>query len=76
MMQGNPMLSLIWIPVISRCALAILAGKPLSHSQYSEKEEMKAQRKDCSDKPYGIGNFGLGSGSWRGMPLEPTYGVF
>lgn len=41
--QGDPMLSLIFIPVVSRCgsSLAVLTGKPLSHSQYREEEGSK-----------------------------------
>lgn len=36
--EGDPMLALILIPVITRCcsAVAVLAGKPLAHSQYKE----------------------------------------
>lgn len=36
--EGDPMLALILIPVITRCcsAVAVLAGKPLAHSQYRE----------------------------------------
>jgi adenosylcobinamide-GDP ribazoletransferase len=36
--KGDPMLALIFIPVITRCcsAAAVLAGKPLAHSQYVE----------------------------------------
>ncbi len=35
---GDPMLALILIPMITRCcsAIAVLTGKPLSHSQYNE----------------------------------------
>lgn len=35
--KGDPMLVLILVPVITRCcsAVAVLAGKPLAHSQYS-----------------------------------------
>lgn len=80
MMQGNPMLSLILIPVISRCgsALAILAGKPLSHSQYSEKEEMKKpSAKIAVISLMGLGALALALALGGGMlPLEPTYGVF
>ncbi len=41
--NGNPMLALILIPVITRCcsAAAVLAGKPLAHSQYHEEAEAK-----------------------------------
>lgn len=36
--KGEPMLALLLIPVITRCgsSLAVLTGKPLSHSQYKE----------------------------------------
>jgi adenosylcobinamide-GDP ribazoletransferase len=36
--EGDPMLALILIPVITRCcsAVAVMAGKPLAHSQYRE----------------------------------------
>jgi len=36
--EGSPMLVLLLIPVITRCcsAVAVLAGKPLAHSQYRE----------------------------------------
>lgn len=36
--KGDPMLALILIPMITRCcsAIAVLAGKPLDHSQYKE----------------------------------------
>ena len=38
--KGDPMLALILIPVITRCcsAIAVLAGKPLAHSQYKEEQ--------------------------------------
>lgn len=41
--EGNPMLVLILIPVISRCcsAFAVLAGRPLAHSQYKEEPGAK-----------------------------------
>ncbi len=41
--EDDPMLSLILIPVITRCcsALAVLAGKPIAHSQYSVAQEGK-----------------------------------
>lgn len=41
--DDDPMLSLILIPVITRCcsALAVLTGKPLAHSQYGGGEEKK-----------------------------------
>jgi adenosylcobinamide-GDP ribazoletransferase len=41
--NGNPMLALIFIPVITRCcsAVAVLAGKPLAHSQYVDGPEAK-----------------------------------
>ncbi|MDF3000746.1 MAG: adenosylcobinamide-GDP ribazoletransferase [Bacillota bacterium] len=34
--NGDPMLSLILLPIITRCgsAIAVMAGKPLAHSQY------------------------------------------
>lgn len=40
---GNPMLVLILIPVITRCcsAVAVLAGKPLAHSQYRGEPDVK-----------------------------------
>ncbi len=41
--EGDPMLALILIPVITRCcsAIAVLAGKPLDHSQYKEEPDVK-----------------------------------
>lgn len=41
--RGDLMLVLILIPVITRCcsSIAVLAGKPLAHSQYSEESEGK-----------------------------------
>lgn len=41
--EGDPMLALILIPVITRCcsAIAVLAGKPLAHSQYREEPGTK-----------------------------------
>ncbi len=41
--EGDPMLALILIPVITRCcsAVAVLAGKPLAHSQYREEPDAK-----------------------------------
>lgn len=41
--EGDPMLALILIPVITRCcsAVAVLAGKPLAHSQYREEADAK-----------------------------------
>jgi len=41
--EGDPMLALILIPVITRCcsSLAVLAGKPLAHSQYKGESEAK-----------------------------------
>lgn len=41
--QGDPMLALILIPVITRCcsSVAVLAGKPLAHSQYKGEAETK-----------------------------------
>ncbi len=41
--EGDPMLALILIPVISRCcsSLAVLAGKPLAHSQYNGERSAK-----------------------------------
>jgi len=41
--KGHPMLALILIPVITRCcsSLAVLAGKPLAHSQYNGEQEAK-----------------------------------
>ncbi|MDD3169749.1 MAG: adenosylcobinamide-GDP ribazoletransferase [Eubacteriales bacterium] len=41
--EGNPMLALILIPVITRCcsAIAVLAGKPLAHSQYKQEPGVK-----------------------------------
>jgi adenosylcobinamide-GDP ribazoletransferase len=41
--KGDPMLALILIPVITRCcsAIAVLAGKPLAHSQYNEEPGAK-----------------------------------
>lgn len=41
--EGDPMLVLILIPVITRCcsAVAVLAGKPLAHSQYREDPDAK-----------------------------------
>lgn len=41
--EGDPMLVLILIPVITRCcsAAAVLAGKPLAHSQYREEADVK-----------------------------------
>ena len=41
---GYPMLSLIFIPVITRCcsSLAVLGGKPLDHSQYNENGRKRA----------------------------------
>ncbi|HML36572.1 MAG TPA: adenosylcobinamide-GDP ribazoletransferase [Bacillota bacterium] len=41
--NGDPMLALILIPVITRCcsAIAVLGGKPLDHSQYRQEPEVK-----------------------------------
>jgi adenosylcobinamide-GDP ribazoletransferase len=41
--EGDPLLALILIPVITRCcsAVAVLAGKPLAHSQYREDPDAK-----------------------------------
>ena len=41
--EGDPMLALILIPVITRCcsAVAVMAGKPLAHSQYREESDAK-----------------------------------
>jgi len=41
--EGDPMLVLILIPVITRCcsAVAVLAGKPLAHSQYNAAPDAK-----------------------------------
>lgn len=41
--NGDPMLALILVPVIARCcsAIAVLAGKPLAHSQYNEEPGAK-----------------------------------
>ena len=41
--EGDPMLILILIPVITRCcsSLAVLAGKPLAHSQYNGERTAK-----------------------------------
>ena len=46
--KDNPMLSLILIPVITRCcsALAVLAGKPLAHSQYKTEASPKKSVKE------------------------------
>lgn len=43
--QGDPMLSLILIPVVSRCgsALAVLGIKPLGHSQYKAEPGAKKE---------------------------------
>ena len=43
LVSGEPMLALILIPMITRCcsSLAVLAGKPLMHSQYHEEQEAK-----------------------------------
>lgn len=41
--NGDPMLSLILLPIITRCgsAIAVMIGKPLAHSQYKADEEKK-----------------------------------
>jgi len=41
--KDDPMLALIFIPVITRCgsSIAVLAGKPLAHSQYNEEQGTK-----------------------------------
>jgi hypothetical protein len=63
------MLALILIPVITRCcsAIAVLAGKPLAHSQYREepgtKKPVAAVNGSESD---GIGRYPFVSGNRNG----------
>ena len=72
---SDPMLSLILIPMLSRCgsAMAVMVGKPLSHSQY--KGEEGKQKPVTEIAAVGLTLLlavlfvlALGAGVWTGIP--------
>ncbi len=80
METGGLMLSLIFIPVITRCgsALAVMAGKPLAHSQYHAEEGQKKPAAEIAAVAiiailvFSI-VFTLGAGLWQ---IKTDYSLF